>query len=145
MFIWKMTYNFQSNYNYTTKIRQICSEVILVHLVIISLDSLEVNLECVYLQLISTRRINIRMTFIGDFKHREYIFLSLLWIVQHLGQVEFSGKAVNNMCTAQAYQKLECWVNNIYRKTLTSSNKLKHIISGKYSSTSVVVSSNWLS
>ena len=36
MFIWKMAYNFQSNYNYTTKIRQLCSGVIFVHKVLIS-------------------------------------------------------------------------------------------------------------
>ena len=36
IFIWTMAYNFQSNYNYTTKIRQICSGIIFVHIVLIS-------------------------------------------------------------------------------------------------------------
>ena len=36
MFIWKMAYNFQSNYSHTTKIRQVCSRVICVHIVLIS-------------------------------------------------------------------------------------------------------------
>ena len=31
-----MAYIFQSNYNYTTKIRQLCSRVIFVHIVLIS-------------------------------------------------------------------------------------------------------------
>ena len=38
MFIWKMS--FITSNNYTTKIRQICSEVTFVHIVLISLDSL---------------------------------------------------------------------------------------------------------
>ena len=36
MFIWKMAYNFQSNYNYAMTLRQICSGVIFVHIVLIS-------------------------------------------------------------------------------------------------------------
>ena len=36
MFIWKNTYNFQSNYNYTKKIGKICSGVIFVHIVLVS-------------------------------------------------------------------------------------------------------------
>ena len=36
MYIWKMAHNLQSNYNYTTKIRQLCSGVIFVHIVLIS-------------------------------------------------------------------------------------------------------------
>ena len=36
LFIWKMVYNFQSNYNYTTRSGQICSGVIFVQIVLIS-------------------------------------------------------------------------------------------------------------
>ena len=36
MFMWEMVYNFQCNDNYTVKIRQICSGVIFVHIVLIS-------------------------------------------------------------------------------------------------------------
>ena len=36
IFIWKMAYNFESNYNYTTKIWQVCSGVIFVQIVWIS-------------------------------------------------------------------------------------------------------------
>ena len=36
MFSWKMASNFQLNYNYTTRIRQICSGVKFVHIVLIS-------------------------------------------------------------------------------------------------------------
>ena len=57
-------YNFQLNYNYTTKIRQICSGVIFVHI-----DSLIVNWEYVCMpdaNMAPSRRVNI-LSFLTPF------------------------------------------------------------------------------